>query len=599
MKYKIVSSAKLEKLQKDFNTLQAEVSNATAFIRSIEKGNLDAALAYLDTTEIAAGSLAEALLNMRSQMRKIEQREKERNWATEGLAAFVNILRANNESADELYQKIISNLVKYVAANQGALYVINEDEIQHPVVEMVACYAYQKKKYISKTFALGEGLIGQAVLEKDTIYMTDIPDHYIRITSGLGSANPTSLLIVPLKINNQVFGVLELASFKEFMPYQREFIEKLGESIASAVSNAKINERTRLLLESSQLQTEQLRAQEEEMRQNLEELQATQEEMSRRMEESARVQRELNARMAALDAAALMSESDLYGNITYVNDKFCEVAKWRRDEVIGKPHNILRHPDTPKEVFKEMWQTIKSGKIFRGTYKNRAKDGSTYWVEATISPVLDANGNPVKYVGVRFNITEQMQNALEVKNLLDDSQQRTEELRAQEEELRQNLEELSAMQEDINTQIQDTERLKREMEAREWVFNRTTILSETDLYGTITYVNDKFCEVAKYSREELIGKPHNLLRHPDMLRQVFKLFWDTIKRGEVFRGIIKNKAKDGSPYWVDAVVSPVLDEYGKPVRYIAARYVIEDETLAESLYTKMLEELINKQLIEL
>jgi PAS domain S-box-containing protein len=600
MKFQIIKTQKFKRLQQDYELLLADVANATAFIKTIENGTLDSNYAGLDMTGSgAAGSLAEALISMRNKMQQIAQRDKERNWITEGLATFIDILRNSDKSIDILYQKIISNLVKYVGANQGALYILNNNDVQSQSIDMVACYAYNKQKYVSKSFAIGEGLVGQAYLEKETMYLTDIPDRYISITSGLGTANPTALLIVPLKLNGQVYGILELASFAEFMPHQREFVEKLGESIASTISNAKTDEQTRQLLETAQLQAEQMRAQEEEMRQNLEELQATQEEMSRRITESNSIQSELTARMVALDAAALMSEADIYGNITYVNDKFCEVAKWRKEEVIGKPHNILRHPDTPKEVFKEMWQTIKSGKVFRGTYKNKAKDGSTYWVEATIAPVLGEDGTPVKYVGVRFDITEQMEKANEVKTLLDDSQQYTEELRAQEEELRQNLEELSTMQEDLSLQMQDTEKLKREMEAREWVFNKTTVLSETDLYGTITYVNDKFCEVSKYTAGELIGRPHNMLRHPDMPKQVFKLFWDTIKSGEVFRGIIKNRAKDGSHYWVDAVVSPVLDEYGKPERYIAARYVIEDNALAESLYAKMLEDLKIKQLIQI
>jgi PAS domain S-box-containing protein len=119
---------------------------------------------------------------------------------------------------------------------------------------------------------------------------------------------------------------------------------------------------------------------------------------------------------------------------------------------------------------------------------------------------------------------------------------------------------------------------------REDVFALTTILSEADVFGTITLVNNKLIEVSKYSREELIGKPHSIFRHPDMPSELFKLFWDTIKQGKVFKGIIKNRAKDGTHYWVDATIVPVKDASGKIIKYIGARYHITDDSFAEHFY---------------
>jgi GAF domain-containing protein len=126
------------------------------------------------------------------------------------------------------------------------------------------------------------GLAGQAWQEGDSIYLTDVPQNYIKITSGLGDANPSCVLITPLKVNDQVFGVVELASFNILKDFEVEFVKKIAESIASTISSVKVNARTQRLLEESQEMTEQMRAQEEEMRQNMEELQATQEEMARK-----------------------------------------------------------------------------------------------------------------------------------------------------------------------------------------------------------------------------------------------------------------------------------------------------------------------------
>ena len=97
------------------------------------------------------------------------------------------------------------------------------------------------------------------------------------------------------------------------------------------------------------------------------------------------------------------------------------------------------------------------------------------------------------------------------------------------------------------------------------------IVSKTDTRGIITYVNDKFCEISGYSKEELIGKPHNIIRHPDMPKKVFKDLWDTIKRGEIWRGIVKNRKKNGEEYWVDAGIMPIKNHKGEIIEYIALR----------------------------
>jgi PAS domain S-box-containing protein len=111
--------------------------------------------------------------------------------------------------------------------------------------------------------------------------------------------------------------------------------------------------------------------------------------------------------MQIFDTASLLSISDLHGNIIFANDKFCEISQYRMDELIGEPHSILRHPDMPSVAFKEMWQTITNGNTWQGELKNKAKDGSAYWVLSTIAPVIDKNGKPEKYISMLIDITKQ------------------------------------------------------------------------------------------------------------------------------------------------------------------------------------------------
>jgi methyl-accepting chemotaxis protein len=270
------------------NDLVESFKQFTNFAKEIGEGNYEANFEPLSDQD----DLGNALLEMRDNLKKASEEEakrqeedKQRNWASQGIAKFSEILRENNDDIEELSFQIIQNLVNYTEANQGGLFLVNDEDEENKFIELKAAYAFNRRKYLEKNIEFGVGLIGRAVQEGETIYMTEIPDNYINITSGLGEANPKSLLIVPLKANDEIHGVIEMASFKEFEQYQIDFIEKIAENIASTLATVKINIRTNELLERTQQQAEEMKSQEEEMRQNMEELKATQEESSRREKE--------------------------------------------------------------------------------------------------------------------------------------------------------------------------------------------------------------------------------------------------------------------------------------------------------------------------
>jgi PAS domain S-box-containing protein len=116
---------------------------------------------------------------------------------------------------------------------------------------------------------------------------------------------------------------------------------------------------------------------------------------------------ELISHMEIFNHSALLSVSDLKGKIIYANENFCKISGYRLDELLGQPHSIVRHPDTPAAVFKDMWTKIGSGSIWQGELKNKSRNGTDYWVIATIAPVMGTNGKPVKYISVRYDITSQ------------------------------------------------------------------------------------------------------------------------------------------------------------------------------------------------
>jgi GAF domain-containing protein len=279
----------LNLLSQTINFLTTNIEQATQIVKNIEQDNLQANQAFFENHQNQQTELSRALFAMQNQIQTFDESEKKRTWAVEGLAHFGEILRANTDDLKQLGDQLLVNLVPYLEAVQGGMFVAQVLNPQSVSLDLIASFAYNRKKFIKKSVLvqanLAEGLLGQAYLEKGTIYLPDIPYDYLKVVSGLGDAPPKHILIVPLIHNEQVFGVLELASFKEFAPHQIEFVEKLAESIGAMINTVQVNERTRRLLIESQEQGEALRAQEEEMRQNMEELAATQEEMKRKQVE--------------------------------------------------------------------------------------------------------------------------------------------------------------------------------------------------------------------------------------------------------------------------------------------------------------------------
>jgi methyl-accepting chemotaxis protein len=267
------------------------LKDVSAFAIHIGKGNFESDFSPLSDEDV----LGKSLIEMREELKKAKSEEenrseenRQRTWASQGVAIFSDILRKHSDNLNELTFEIISNMVQYSNANQGGIFIVNNNDRDNIFLEMTACYAYDRQKYIKRRIEVGEGLVGRCYQEKEKIFLTDIPSDYIKISSGLGEESPTCLLLVPLAYNDDIFGILEIASFNIFHEYEIEFIERVGESIAATISSVKANIQTQLLLEQSQQQAEEMSAQEEEMRQNMEELRATQEQSARREQELVR-----------------------------------------------------------------------------------------------------------------------------------------------------------------------------------------------------------------------------------------------------------------------------------------------------------------------
>jgi hypothetical protein len=268
------------------------VRTASDFIKAMATGNYN--VEWTGLTEQNQGlneeTLAGNLIDMREKLKRVKQEDEQRNWVNEGLAQFSEIVRNNQSNSQELADRCVSYLAKYLVAQQCSLFVLEGEEFdQH--LKLTACYAFDKKKWIDKKIDIGSGLVGQAFLEGDVMQLKDIPQGYTKITSGLGDSTPRHLVIVPLKYDIHTVAVVEIASFNFFEEFHINFLKKAGEFLASAILNSQTTFKMKHLLEQSQVNEENMRQREEEMRQNMEELQATQEELVRK-------EREMQKRLA-------------------------------------------------------------------------------------------------------------------------------------------------------------------------------------------------------------------------------------------------------------------------------------------------------------
>ncbi|MGC8823812.1 MAG: PAS domain-containing protein [Bacteroidales bacterium] len=465
--------------------------------------------------------LGNALIDMQKSLQKAEMEdakykneEKKRIWTNEGLARFGEILRMHN-NLNVLADQIIQNLVKYLQAIQGALYFINDEDKENPFLELYSAYAYDRKKYIKQHIPIGEGLIGTAVLEKEKIFITDIPEGYLTITSGLGDAPPACILIVPLKTEDTVLGVVELASFNMFEPHEIEFVEKIGATIASTITSVKINLQTAKLLEKSQRQAEEMAEQEEEMRQNMEELRTTQEDFTRR-------EAELQGFLNAIHLSSMILILDATGKIIEVNNRVAAFLQAKPDELIGRP--ILDFVSMPKETFDLMWEQLPLGKIKTIDSNIRIANGTELKVRQIFAPVFDKSANMIKVLLQFVDFTEKA----EVDKLL--------EIRNSE-----------------NNRLQ--QQLNQYLNLVDTAFMRCEFSPE----GKYIAVNANYCQAVGLLPEELLEKDYTEHLRDDEKEQ-FEIIWKELMKGKPFSGVIKRTRPTGDTLWIMTSMVPQVND---------------------------------------
>jgi len=395
--------------------LKERIYEASKYTDQLGQGNLESEIRF-DGEEDKLGRSLVNLKNILISQREQEQtriREDEiRNWSTHGVAMFNDILRMDNNNLEKLCLNIIRNVIQYLSANQGGIFLLDKDE-DTEYLDLVAAYAFDRQKFLKKRIGIGEGLAGTCALEKKSILLGRIPQDYMEITSGLGGAKPSCLLIVPLKKDEEVLGVMEIASFNSFKPHEVEFVEKVAESIASALITVRLHLQTTQYLERFQQQAEEMKAQDEELRQNIEELQATHEQMERmKAEEDARNQQmmkeiEDNRKLLLKVLDQIPGKiflKDHNGVLLLLNSAVAEVYGKTVEELIGTS-DFDNHPIEDARIYREKEQAIMANGA--ETYiQEETVTGEKKYLKTTKMPFFIPHMDKIGLLGIQMDVTD-------------------------------------------------------------------------------------------------------------------------------------------------------------------------------------------------
>ncbi len=279
---------------------------------------------------------------------RLKRKNKENN-------NFIQVLREDyikDSNLKDICNKSLNHIINHFKAINGSLYLFNE---QNEKLYLGATYGIKYNK-LTQTLDLHENLISENILEKK-IKIIDISQ---KVNLGTIETNSTKLVTIPIMEFEKSIGTVQLIFDDKFETVDVEFLQSIISLMGAYINKAQKDEET-------------------------------------------------NQYLKLVDENILISKTDLKGNITEVSEQLCLLSQYTKEELIGKTHRVFRHKDMQKEIFIDLWNTISKGGPWNGEIKNRKKDGSYYWIDSTISPDCDINGNIIGYTAIRVDITDKKQ----------------------------------------------------------------------------------------------------------------------------------------------------------------------------------------------
>jgi methyl-accepting chemotaxis protein len=548
-KLNLDASAEFEDISDSLNKLLIKQDEKISFLKTIGEG-IDTKVFAPEKSDIIGNEIkimAERLKKIQIGELERQTEDNKRRWTSEGITQFAEILRLERENVSELSFLIIQKLVTYLKIEMGTIFLASDSEGE-PMLETISAYAYDRRKYIEKTFRFGEGLPGTCALEKQKIYMDEIPDDYSDVISGVGQTKPRYILLVPLKIEDNIFGILELASVRSLENHELDFVDQLAESIASTLLAVKTNEKTAFLLKQSQQQAEKLLLQEEEMKKNVAELENAQ-------EESLKKESEIIGILNAMNESSLVAEYGLNGRFTHINAKFLELFESAAEMILGKNHYEFAQVNIHSPEYKKFWEDLQKGLSISNIELFKLYSGKEIWLQQTYTPIKNKEGKVYKILNIAVNITN-----------------------------------AKIQQASLEKQASEIIRQNLEMESLNEAVNSSIIKCELDNEGIIMDANTNFESVSGLNRKEILGRNYRLFLK-DMEKDQFEKIWLETLKGKTYQGATRRTKPTGEETWLMSTFSPVKDEDGK----IYKIYFLALDITEKKLKYQLLEE-ANKEI---
>ncbi len=398
-------------LDRALHRLDEQQREVGAFVEKIGAGQFDVAL----LAQQEATALGRALVHMRDQLSKLASEAETRHWQVSGAARFDDLLRQHrNADVSALGQAFVSELVKYLNANQGGLFVLHRTD-ESAYLDLVATYAYDKKRHVEQRLDADEGLLGQCVHEAEPLYLEEIPDQYVSITSGLGEATPGCLLLVPIRLEEEVLGVVELAAFQPWQPHQISWVSQVCTGLAATLAARQQQARTEHLLAVSRQRHAELVEKEQQMSQHADRLRQMQDTLSEKLTELERETNLSRGIVAAINQTNASIEFDMDGRIIHVNDMYLSVMGYTREALIGRTEAELIPPgEANQQQFEMLWESLGNGSYHAGEYRRLNHEGKEVWLNGTYNPILDLEGKPYKVMQFAQFTTEEKERDLDM-----------------------------------------------------------------------------------------------------------------------------------------------------------------------------------------
>jgi len=569
-----ISNDEIGKLSSDINKFIDGFNENIQITTELLNGNIDITYDTSNTSNIFRQLLIKMHENLkRNRNFEIERKEEEslRNWTNEGLAILNDILRKSNERIDILANKILSNLVNYIDANQAGLFIFSEEDDLHQELELISFYGYGKKKYLQKKIQVGDGLIGTCALERTTIYLTEIPQNYIEVTSGLGQANPNALLIVPLILENELLGVIEIASFKKFSPAKISFVEKLASNISASLFSSRVHTHTEKLLEEMNVYKQKITEQQVVLDETLHKYEQSvseierlkkleQEQNNEHINEIMNYKKLTNSILNEIPAKVFIK--DARGRFVLFNNQVADFYGVEASLLTGKSDFDLYPIEEAKRNAEIEQDIIRKGKR-EYTYSDTFSD--TEIVFRTIkTPFFIDYLNEKGLLAIQFDITE-----------LSYKQNETQKLK---EKLELKLIELKKTQEQLDLKEQELLDANKIMGNKELIL-RKTLSQYADAQKELKINNEELRaqeEELKQNLEELLTTQEEMIR----LKEI-----DAIKAAQILNQLEENKR----------LLSKILDFFPAEIilKDSLGKYLIVNKVTAENLNTQV-ENLVGK-----